>query len=205
MAGDAGRCLPLIDEIMIYLRLFYEFFKAGLFAIGGGLATFPFLKEISRKTGWFSAQDLLDLIAISESTPGAMGVNAATYGGFHASGILGAVVATLGLVTPSVIIIILVSKILEKFKESSLVKSIFYGLRPASTGLIAAAGFSVALSTLVTVTEIPVNFLGAFHWFHIVLAIVLYLAVKRFNKHPVVYIAASAVVGIVAGYFGFFG
>lgn len=189
---------------MIFLRLFYEFFKAGLFAIGGGLATFPFLQEISRKTLWFSSQDLLDLIAISESTPGPIGVNAATYAGFHAAGVPGAVTATLGLVAPSIIIIILVSKALERFKESAIVKNIFYGLRPASTGLIAAAGFSVVLSTLVSVTDIPADPLGAFNWFGIVLAVVLYWAIKKFDRHPVVYIAASAVIGIIGGYMGLY-
>lgn len=190
---------------MILVRLFFEFFKAGLFAIGGGLATLPFLQEIGQSTGWFSQQDLLDLIAISESTPGAIGINAATYAGYHTYGVVGGIVATLGLVAPSIIVIILVSKVLEKFKESSLVQHIFYGLRPASTGLIAAAGFSVVLATLVSVTELPVNPAGAFNWFGIVLAAVLYWAVKKFNKHPVVYIGASAVVGIIAGYMNLFG
>lgn len=190
---------------MILIRLFYEFFKAGLFAIGGGLATLPFLQEISQKTGWFTSQNLMDLIAISESTPGAIGVNAATYAGFHTYGVIGGIVATVGLVTPSVIVIILVSKVLEKFKESSLVQNIFYGLRPASTGLIAAAGFSVVLATLISVTKLPVNPAGAFNWFGIVLAAAIYWAIKKFNKHPVVYIAISAVIGIAAGYLNLFG
>jgi len=189
---------------MLLLQLYYEFFKVGLFAIGGGLATLPFLQDIVQKTGWFSSQDLMDLIAISESTPGPIGVNAATYAGFHTYGVIGGIVATVGLISPSIIIIILVSKALEKFKESALVKHIFYGLRPASTGLIAAAGFSVVLATLVSVTDIPVNPVGAFNWFGIVLAVILYWAIKKFDKHPVVYIAASAVIGIAAGYLHMF-
>ena len=118
---------------------------------------------------------------------------------------VGGIVATLGLIAPSVIIIILVSKVLEKFKESALVQNIFYGLRPASTGLIAAAGFSVVLATLIHVTEIPVNPAGVFNWFGIVLAVVIYWAIKKWNKHPVVYIAASALIGIAAGYMHLFG
>lgn len=190
---------------MILIRLYLEFFRAGLFAIGGGLATLPFLQEISQKTGWFTSQDLLDLIAISESTPGAIGVNAATYAGFHTYGVLGGIVATIGLISPSIIIIILVSKILEKFKESELVKNIFYGLRPASTGLIAAAGFSVVLATLFYLDEYPNGILYTLNYFGLVLAVLLYLAIKKWNKHPVVYIGASAVIGIVAGYLGLFG
>lgn len=92
---------------MIFLQLFYEFFKAGLFAIGGGLATLPFLKQISLRYPWFTPNDLMDMIAVSESTPGPMGVNSATYAGFHAAGIPGAITATCSLVLPSVIIIIL--------------------------------------------------------------------------------------------------
>lgn len=190
---------------MILVRLFLEFFKAGLFAVGGGLATLPFLQEISQKTGWFTQNDLMDLIAISESTPGAIGVNAATYAGYHTYGLIGGVVATLGLVCPSVIVIILVSKVLDRFKESDLVQHIFYGLRPASTGLIAAAGFSVVLTVLVRVTELPSDFLGAFNWFGVVLAVGLYWAIKKFNKHPVFYILVSALIGIGAGYLHLFG
>lgn len=188
---------------MILIRLYFEFFKVGLFAIGGGLATLPFLQDIAQATGWFTQQDLLDLIAISESTPGPIGINAATYAGFHTYGVIGGIVATIGLISPSIFVIILVSKVLEKFKGSSLVQSIFYGLRPASTGLIAAAGFSVVLATLVSVTKLPADPAGAFNWFGVVLAAALYLAIKKWNRHPVVYIAASALTGIAAGYLGF--
>ena len=132
---------------MIFLSLFYEFFKAGLFAVGGGLATIPFLKEISAKTGWFTLSQLTDMIAISESTPGPMGVNCATYVGFETAGILGSIIATIGLITPSVIIIILISKILEKFRNNRYVDAAFFGLRAASVALIAEAGISVAALT----------------------------------------------------------
>lgn len=185
---------------MILLRLYFEFFKAGLFAIGGGLATLPFLQQIGQSTGWFTQQDLMDLIAVSESTPGPIGINAATYAGFHACGVAGGVVATLGLISPSIVVIILVSKVLEKFKESDLVQHIFYGLRPASTGLIAAAGFSVVLATLLDVTELTSAPVRAFNWFGILLAAALYWAIEKWNKHPVIYIAASALIGIGAGY-----
>ncbi|MBS6641206.1 MAG: chromate transporter, partial [Clostridiaceae bacterium] len=107
---------------MIYLQLFWEFFKTGLFAIGGGLATIPFLRDITLKYPWFTPEDLLDMIAISESTPGPMGVNSATYAGFHAAGLPGALAATFSLVLPSVIIIILVSRALTRFRDSKLVQ-----------------------------------------------------------------------------------
>ncbi len=110
---------------MIFLQLFWEFFKTGLFSIGGGLATLPFLKAISLKYPWFTPNDLLDMIAVSESTPGPIGVTTATYAGFRAAGIPGAITATVSLILPSVIIIILVSRVLNKFRNSPLVKNAF--------------------------------------------------------------------------------
>ena len=188
---------------MIYLQLFWEFFKTGLFAVGGGMATIPFLYEMSAKTGWFSQQDLVNMIAVGESTPGPIGVNMATYVGYVtgmengnlASAILGAVTATAGLVLPSLIVILIVAAMLKRFKDSPLVQNAFYGLRPASTGLIAAAGISVAVSNLFDFTIPSVNWKG---W---ILAIILWLLTNKVSKtkklHPIVFIGASALVGIV--------
>lgn len=175
---------------MIYLRLFYEFAKTGLFAVGGGMATIPFLYAISEKTGWFTASDIGNMIAISESTPGAMGVNMSTYVGFSVKGVLGAVIATLGLVLPSIIVILIISRMLEKFKDSKLVQKIFYGLRPASTGLIIAAGIGVAVETFLGGSTVVGIERG-------ILAVALYFAIRKWKKHPVVYIAAAAVAGIL--------
>lgn len=175
---------------MIYLRLFYEFAKTGLFAVGGGMATIPFLYAISEKTGWFTAADIGNMIAISESTPGAMGVNMSTYVGFSVKGVLGAVIATLGLVLPSIIVILIISRMLEKFKDSKLVQKIFYGLRPASTGLIIAAGVGVATETFLGSSTVVCIERG-------ILAVALYFAIRKWKKHPIVYIAAAAIVGIV--------
>ena len=193
--------------MMLYLQLFYEFFKTGLFAIGGGMATIPFLYEMSDKTQWFTHQDLANIIAVGESTPGPIGVNMATYVGFVTGsqlgnflyGILGAVIATLGLITPSVIVILLVSLVLNSFRDHPLMNSAFYGLRPASTGLIAAAGLTVFVSNLVDMSQ---SFgLFFFQWKAIALAVVLFLLtniVKPTKKlHPIVFIAFSAVVGIL--------
>jgi chromate transporter len=128
---------------MIYLRLFYEFFKTGLFSFGGGLATIPFLYEMADRTGWFTSAQLTDMIAISESTPGPVGINMATYTGYTVAGVLGGIIATLGLIAPSVIVILIIARILVKFQENRLVNYAFYGLRPASVALISAAGFQV--------------------------------------------------------------
>lgn len=189
---------------MIYLRLFVEFFKTGLFAVGGGLATIPFLTDIGQKTGWFSYADLANMIAVSESTPGPMGVNMATYVGYQSAGILGSIIATLGLITPSIIVILMIAAILNKFRESAVVKGLFYGLRPASTGLIAAAGWSVVCIALLT----PVWSLDGTHllvnldlnWQCVLVAAAVYVCThtkKLKGLHPVVWIALSAVAGVV--------
>ena len=123
----------------IYLRLYYEFFKTGLFAIGGGMATLPFLHDIGQTTGWYTQAQLMNMLAVSESTPGPIGINMATYVGYTVGGIPGAIIATIGEVTPSIIVILIVAMMLKKFRDSKYVNDAFYGLRPASTGLIGAS------------------------------------------------------------------
>ena len=124
---------------MTYLRLLWEFFKTGLFAIGGGMATLPFLKNIGLSTGWYSQTDLMNMLAVSESTPGPIGINMATYVGFTVGGVPGAIIATIGEVTPSIIVILIVAAFLKAFRDSKWVSAAFCGLRPASTALVAAA------------------------------------------------------------------
>ena len=192
------------------LRLFWEFFKTGLFAVGGGLATLPFLSDIADKTGWFTHAQLADMVAVAESTPGPIGVNTATYVGFTVAGIPGALTATIGLITPSVILILIIARVLARFRDSKLVQNVFYGLRPASTGLIAAAGFSVVLLALtgaqVDSVQGLLHWQGSIHWPGILLAAVLLLLTRKVkqtkNLHPVVFIALSAVVGIVFRFAG---
>ena len=188
---------------MIYLRLFWEFFKVGLFSVGGGLATLPFLYSLGAKTGWFSTADVANMLAVSESTPGPIGVNMATYAGFDCGGVLGGVVATLGLVTPSVIVIVLIAMALQAFRTNKYVDAAFYTLRPASTGLIAAAGWSVFLLVLVNLDTYRATYRLAdlIQWKNLLLFAVIWVLtnlVKPLKKlHPVVFLALAAVVGIV--------
>jgi len=190
--------------MILYFELFLEFFKIGLFSIGGGLATLPFLQDYAARTGLITEADIANMIAISESTPGPIGVNSATYFGYQLGGISGSIFAVLGLVAPSVIIIILVSRILQKFKSNSYVDAAFYGLRPASTALIAAAGIGVARITLLdeTLYHLTGSLSELFRWKHILLAVLLFFLIKKTNKHPVVYLAGSAVVGILFHFAG---
>ena len=198
---------------MILLRLFIEFFKTGLFAIGGGMATLPFLKSMGEATGWFTQTDLMNMLAVSESTPGPVGINMATYVGFTVGGLPGAVIATLGEVTPSIIVILIVAAMLAKFRSSRYVNNAFYGLRPASTGLIAAACAGVMLQVFAGVTSaadgsplMRFSWSGSVGWRGVILAAVLLVFTRRvkYTKdwHPIVFIGLSAVVGMVFRFAG---
>ena len=194
---------------MIYLRLFWEFFKTGLFAVGGGMATLPFLKNIGLSTGWYSQTALMNMLAVSESTPGPIGINMATYVGFTVCGVPGAVIATVGEVAPSIIVILIVAAMLAKFRESRLVSNALYGLRPASSGLIAAACIDVVLQVLLHIGSTTTDgallkefaSFGSRNWRGLVLAAVLIVFtnfVKPTKKwHPIIFIGISAMVGIV--------
>lgn len=192
--------------MMLYLRLFFEFFKTGLFAVGGGMATLPFLYSMSDSTGWFTHAQLADMIAVSESTPGPIGVNMATYVGFATAGIPGAVIATLGLVTPSVIVILIIARVLQSFRQNQYVDAAFYGLRPCSVGLIAAAGvlvIKIAMFNFDLYGQTG-NIADVFNFKALALAAVLIVFtryVKATKKlHPIFFIAASAVVGVLLGF-----
>lgn len=202
----------------IYLRLYWEFFKTGLFAVGGGMATLPFLQNIGETTGWYTYGDLMNMLAVSESTPGPIGINMATYVGFTVGGVPGAILATLGEVTPSIIVVLIVAAILRSFRDNVYVDRAFYGLRPASTGLIGAACAAVVLEVLTGVESAAVegSLVKTFHlsgglaellnWPGLLLAAVL-LALTNWvkptkNLHPIVFIALSAVVGVAFGFAG---
>ena len=190
---------------MIYLLLFINFFKTGLFSIGGGLATLPFLYEMSNRTHWFSTSDIADMIAISESTPGAIGINMSTYAGFKTAGYPGGVLATVAITTPSLIIILIISGFLQKFKESRHVQNALYGLRPASIAMITAAGLNVAKVALINLDAFQASHNPAdlFLWKAILLGIIIFGGQKLFPKiHPVAFIVFSAVVGVVFRFAG---
>ncbi|MBR5528577.1 MAG: chromate transporter [Clostridia bacterium] len=189
-----------------FITLFLEFFKVGLFSVGGGLATIPFLRELAEKYPWFSVSELSDMIAVSESTPGPIGVNMATYSGYSAGlgeggilyGILGGIVATLGIICPAIIVICILSRFLEKFKANKYVEYAFYGIRPAVSGLIAGAMASVFILSVFKLSET-----GKIAGLNIPTAIcfaVLTVICAKFKKlHPVIIIAIGALAGIILG------
>ena len=181
---------------MISLTLAFEFFKIGLFSIGGGMATVPFLMDLTTKYDWFTANELANMIAISESTPGPVGVNMATYAGYSAAGIPGAIVATLSLTAPALVIIVIIARFLENFSENPTVKSVFYGIRPTVAALIGYAVWEL-LQIAIVVTRNGVSQIDILSAL-ICLAAFLLLQIKQLKKlHPLVWIAAGAVIGIL--------
>ncbi|MDR1481530.1 MAG: chromate transporter [Synergistaceae bacterium] len=184
---------------MTYLTLIYEFLKIGLFSIGGGLATLPFLYQLADKYTWFSRETLIDMIAISESTPGPIGLNMATYAGYAAGGIPGGIIATLSIIVPSFFILSIVVRILDGFKENRFVKAAFYGIRPSVTALIASAALGIIKITLLDIpsyrkTGVVQDILN---YRQILLFAMIFLLMKKYKGHPIFYIVGAALAGIV--------
>ena len=193
---------------MILLQLFWEFFKTGLFAVGGGMATVPFLSEIAQRTGWFTQEMLADMIAVAESTPGPIGVNTATYVGYTVAGIPGGVVATFGLALPSFLIILIIAAFLKAFRTNKYVERVFYGIRPASVGMIGAACVAVMRLCLVDLEAFRASgrigdliSLRALALFGAIWVLTNFVKLTK-KLHPIVFIAASAAVGIVFRFAG---
>lgn len=180
----------------VFLDLFIEFFQIGLFAIGGGPATIPFLMDLPSRHDWYERADVANMLAVSESTPGPIGINMATYAGYNAAGFAGGIVATLSLVLPSIIVIVIVAKILESFSKNPYVKSAFHTIRPAVTGLIGTAVLGIWETSLFTTAD------GSFRFpiFSVALCAIFYAAMchKKLKKlHPAFWILCGAIIGVV--------
>ena len=180
----------------VYLLMFLEFFKTGLFAIGGGLATLPFLREISVKYSWYTLSELSNMIAIGNATPGPIGVNMATYAGYSIIGIPGGILATFAMVLPSFIVILIVSTVLEKFHNSVYVKGAFKGLRPAVVAMITVA--LLQLGREVFIIPDAKTVLQSISIKHIILFIAMFALTKIQKKDNIIlYIIAGAAIGII--------
>ena len=180
---------------MVYLILLVEFIKIGLFALGGGPATIPFLMNLIDKYGWYTEEEFTDMIAISESTPGPLGINMATYAGYHAGGVLGSIIATLSLVLPSLVIIMLIARFLANFSNNEKIRRIFYGIRPAVAALITASVIRILRTTLFFTIETP--FKIEWKTFILFVVVLILMRVKKLQKlHPGVWILGAACVGI---------
>jgi chromate transporter len=182
---------------MNLFTLFAQFFKIGLFSIGGGYATLPFLYEMANKEEWLSAEKIGDMLAVAQSLPGAIGVNLSVYTGFQCAGIPGGLIAALGLVSPSIISIIVVSQLLNAFKESAFASSLFSSLRPAGAGLLSAAALgALSISLLENAAKTWTTML---RWRECLLFAAIFLLIRLLKKHPVVYIALAGVIGVALG------
>lgn len=186
---------------MIYLKLFLTFFKIGLFTFGGGYAMLPFIQEAVIQNGWLSEQDIVNFIAVSESTPGPFAVNISTYVGSEMGGIFGSFCATLGVVLPSFIVILIVSKIYDAFKTNKIVAGCMTGLRPAVVGLIGAAVLDVFFTVFLPTGW---DFSPSAYYTIGVSALIFILAffLQKKKLHPIYLILISAALGIAAGYIG---
>ena len=174
---------------MTYFLLFIEFFKIGLFSIGGGLATLPFLYNLADKYHWIDSATISNMIAISESTPGPIGINMATYCGFKVGGILGALIASISLVLPAFFIIILIFKFLNKFNDNFYIKSMLYGIKPAVIALILIPCMTLMKNSFLINGAINIKSFAIFF--------VFFILIMKFKKHPIFYIALGAILGLL--------
>ncbi len=178
---------------MIYLELFFAFLRVGLFSIGGGQAALPLIQQIiTEESRWLTAEQFADIVTIAESTPGPIAINAATFTGIQVGGIFGAICATVGFLFPTVLIVLLLSLIYDKFKKSKYVDAAFKGLRPAVIGMIAAAALSIGLLCFFANGVISlenVNLIGIF------LCALAFISVRLFKVNPIWVILASGAVG----------
>jgi chromate transporter len=179
---------------MNLLLLYFEFFKIGLFAVGGGLATLPFLFSMADNYDWLDREMVGNFLAIAQSAPGAIGVNMAAQTGFQACGIVGGCIAPLGLISPAIIVIVIIARVLTAVKNNKIAAAVFDGLRPAGAGLLTTAGFGALQLALVNS--------DAAVWYEflriketIILAVLL-LLIYKLKGHPVIYIAIGAIAGI---------
>lgn len=184
--------------ILKYIQLFFIFFKVGLFAIGGGLAAIPLIQDEVVERGWITQTEFTDMIAVSESTPGPIGVNIATYVGFEQYGVLGSIIATIGIVSPSVIIILIVSQFIMKFRTNKYVDGMFKGIRPAVTGLILTAAVSIGLITLVDLDAYGMsNDWNDLLNIEAIILFAIYLGLSnKFKFHPIWYIVSAGIIGV---------
>lgn len=170
---------------MIYFKLFYTFFKIGLFSFGGGYAMLPLIQqEVTLSNKWITVKEFVDIVAISQITPGPIAINSATYIGYKIAGILGSTFATIGVVMPSIIIMIIICKFFFKFKNNKYVENAFLGLRPATVGLVATAAILVSNSSFIDYKSV-------------IIFLVAFMASYKYKANPILLTIISAIIGLI--------
>ena len=182
---------------MIYLYLIKEFIIIGCLAFGGGMVVVPFVQNIAQTTGMITEAQIIEMIAISEITPGPLAVNMATYVGYIMNGILGGIVTTMALILPQVFIICGIYKIFSKFKDNKNVTYILKGIKPVSLALTAGAGLSIFKTSFIVENENITNILNFFNWKCIILGIIILIAMKKIKIHPIFYFIICAAIGVI--------
>ena len=181
------------------LQLYLVFFKVGLFTIGGGLAAIPLLQSEVLSRGWVTAAQLTDMIAVSESTPGPIGINMATYVGFNQLGVIGSIIATLGIATPSFLIICFIARYLFRFNNNIIVMRVFSGLRPAIMGLIASTAISIALIAMFNIPQYQVtgSLLDLLNYKALLIFVILMYDCYKWQRHPIFYVVIAGLIGML--------
>ncbi len=180
--------------LKLYFLLFYEFAKIGLFAIGGGYAALPFLYYLQEQYNWFTVEELTNMIAVSNITPGPIGINMATYTGFTTAGIMGAFIATTGILFIPFLLTVIITKLFTKFQDNETVKNIFLGLRPAACALLTSIGLKLLYKTLVN-NELQTFF--HLDYYDLILFLIIFIPFLFLKKNPLLIILAGAIGGIL--------
>lgn len=183
---------------MLYIKLFYEFFKIGLFTIGGGLVTIPLLKDLAERTNWYDVSFITEMLAVSESTPGPIGLNMATYVGYEVAGVLGGIISTVAEIIPSIIIVSLVSVFFINFRENKNIQYALQSIRATVTALIAVVGVEMFRISVIGGQSVAIDdMMRSINFVKLLLFMaVLYLS-RKYNKHPIFYICISGLIGVI--------
>ncbi len=182
---------------MIFLLLCFEFAKIGLFSFGGGYATLPFLYHMSEIYNWFSLNELSQMLAISSITPGPVGLNVATFAGFKTAGFLGSLCATMSIMLPSFIFVVIISKMLKKFKDSPILTSVMYALRPATAAMLAAVAFRLFFESVVKFHSLSDFYFKNIDIKALLLLFVLFIISLKIKKDPLIFLALGAIAGLL--------
>ncbi len=185
---------------MIYLQLFWSFFQVGLFSFGGGYAALPLIQQqVIENNHWLSSTEFIDIITISQMTPGPIAINASTFVGAKVAGLPGSIIATIGCVTPSCIIVLLLARLYYKYRNLSIVQGMIIGLRPAVVALIGSAGLSIFLTALFNKEEFPVS-LSDLNWISVIIFAICFLILRKTKFGPIQVMIASGIAGIAIYY-----
>jgi chromate transporter len=189
-------------DLNLLFRLFYEFMIVGIFAIGGGMSALPLIENVVVRNNWLTSAAFYQMVAISESTPGPIGINVATYVGYDQAGLIGGITASLATVFLPFVFLMIIIRALNKYYKTKAVQAIFKALRATIIGLILTAAFNISTITLFEIELISIDLLNAINYGNVIIFIIILFGFMKYKKHPLLYIGAGALLGLVSGFFG---